>query len=100
MNILADVHKWQDMDGMTPAERRLNAYLCVTFVMRHGIPSDECLNEAMYIMKLDKRASQETRVASVVEYLQTQYSNMYDDAQYPGIAEKALALAAGKAVWP
>ena len=40
------------MDGDTPLEKELNAYLTARFTLSKGIPSDECLGEAKEIIKI------------------------------------------------
>lgn len=44
--IVKDTGIWQEMDGATDLEKKLNSYLTKRFIGRKDIPSDECLSEA------------------------------------------------------
>jgi len=50
--IVKDAHNWQEMDGDTDLEKKLNSYLTCWFIIPQGIPSDECVREAKEIIKL------------------------------------------------
>lgn len=42
------------MDGDTPLEKELNAFLTEQFIKSGGVPADECLREAREIITLVK----------------------------------------------
>jgi len=47
-----DAHYWQEMAGVTPLEKMLNAYLTCQFVISKDVPIDECLAEAEKIIEI------------------------------------------------
>lgn len=46
---------WTKMAGDTPLEKRINAYLTRQFISKTGMPVDECLREAKYILALVRK---------------------------------------------
>lgn len=42
----------ETMDGDTPAEKELNAYLTRQFILPTEMPSDECLSEAKEVIRM------------------------------------------------
>ena len=55
------------MQGDTPLEREINAYLTKQFIWPRDVPTDECLSEAKHIVGLikDREAVCEERVKRV-----------------------------------
>lgn len=47
-----DACNWQRMDGDTPLEQMLNAYLTTQFILKHNVPADECLAEARKVIAI------------------------------------------------
>jgi len=46
--------KPSEMDGDNELEKQINAYLTYRFVLTKNVPSDECLDEAKFIIELVK----------------------------------------------
>lgn len=47
-----DAHQWQYMEGCTPLEQMINAYLTCQFVISKNVPADECREEARKIIAI------------------------------------------------
>ena len=43
---------WKQMDGDNDLEKKINHYLTKMFILSSGVPSDECITEAKYIISL------------------------------------------------
>ncbi len=54
MKFVKDASVWQEMDGDTELEKRLNSYLTTLFIYKKDMPADECLDEARKIIGMVK----------------------------------------------
>lgn len=45
---------WKKMDGSSLLEKKINAYLCSTYIFDNEAPSDECLSYAKKFAKINK----------------------------------------------
>ena len=43
------------MEGDSPLEKELNAFLTIQFILSRDVPSDECLSEAKEIVQMFRR---------------------------------------------
>ena len=59
---LTNANHWENMDGDSEIEKRLNSYLTCQFIMSQDIPSDECLSEAQYIIDMVRRHDKHYRL--------------------------------------
>ena len=50
--IVEDAAVWQDMAGITPLHQKINSFLTCTFIIRRGIPDDECVSYAQPLIDL------------------------------------------------
>lgn len=51
-NIVLDASEWEEMDGSSNLEKKINSYLTCQFVNQFDVLSDECLSHARKLMKI------------------------------------------------
>lgn len=61
IELVDDAGVWQEMDGDTELEKRLNSYLTCQFILVDDVPADECLSEAKEIIELVKKYLKESK---------------------------------------
>jgi hypothetical protein len=65
-NLVDEVNE-NTMDGDTPLEKWLNAYLTSSFILKKAVPADECLSEAKTIIKQVAAATAEAQADGWVD---------------------------------
>jgi len=76
MKLVQDLNKkdsWREMDGDGDLEKKLNHYLTHQFILTHGVPADECLNEAKRILEMSGSDDDELH-ERIYRYLIDQFS--------------------------
>lgn len=53
MQIVEDAMLWELMDGDTEEQQKINSILTCRFIIRHDVPSDECLDYAETLCELE-----------------------------------------------
>ena len=52
LRIVKDARYWREMEGNTPLEQMLNAYLTCNFIVSKDVPADECLAAAKKVIEV------------------------------------------------
>ena len=80
--LAADVSVWEDMDGATEVEKRLNSLLTESMVLSGEVPADECLDETRHLLGLWEWSPEDFRT-SAASYLQGQFGIPELQERYP-----------------